>query len=107
MRGTDSVPTTVHGLNDQSALQESPSADRPTRPSAATSTSAPRRRRTHRWVVIAACVLILAAVVVYSHFKSTTKTTDKSGVPAVMITTARAKSGDLGVYFIVMVPVPP
>ena len=98
MRGTDSVPTTVHGLNDQSALQESPSGDRPTRPGAATSSSAPRRHRTHRRVVIAVCVLILAAVVVYPHFKSTTKTTDKSGVPAVMITTARAKSGDLGVY---------
>jgi len=97
MRGTDSVPTTVHSSNDQSALWESTPSDRPARPGAATSSSAPRRR-SHRRVVIAACVLILAAAVVYSHFKSVTKTRDKSAVPAVTISTATAKSGDLGVY---------
>ena len=54
----------------------------------------PNRKR----AIIAAGILIVIGTVAYFHFKSATNAKTNSGVPPVMINTAAASSGDIGVY---------
>jgi membrane fusion protein, multidrug efflux system len=56
-----------------------------------------RRRRSGRLVV--GFILVLAAILAYAHWKTVQKNTrSKSGPPPVMISTATASIGDIGVY---------
>ena len=54
----------------------------------------PNRKR----AIIAAGILIVIGTAAYFHFKSATNAKTNSGVPPVMINTAAASRGDIGVY---------
>jgi multidrug efflux system membrane fusion protein len=57
-------------------------------------------RRRHRWgQIVVGLILVVAAVALYAHWKAAKKDASAKGtVPAVMINTATAKTGDIGVY---------
>jgi multidrug efflux system membrane fusion protein len=63
-----------------------------------TASSVPRRR--HRWgQIVVGLILALAALAFYAHWKAAKKDGSAKGtVPTVMINTATAKTGDIGVY---------
>lgn len=99
MRDGDSVPAALHEPNGnrQTAIAEPRSRDRTRQGVAMTNFAGPLRPKRKR-VIIAAGILIVIGTVAYFHFKSATNAKTNSGVPPVMINTAAASSGDIGVY---------
>ena len=63
-----------------------------------TTSSIPRHQ--HRWgQIVVGLILALAALAFYAHWKAAQKDAGSKGTPpAVMINTATAKTGDIGVY---------
>ena len=99
MRDGDSVPAALHEPNGnrQTAIAEPRSHNRTRQGVAMTNFAGPLRPNRKR-AIIAAGILIVIGTVAYFHFKSATNAKTNSGVPPVMINTAAASSGDIGVY---------
>src|SRR5260370_186986 len=55
-----------------------------------------RRRRTARIAI--GSILILGLIILYVHWKAGSNSATRPAVPPVMISTATANSGDIGVY---------
>jgi membrane fusion protein, multidrug efflux system len=89
------------GRNDQ-PVKGSPSGIESPRNRGRSDLRLPRSQRERRGSrkrrILIASVLIVAAGLVYLHFKSAGNPSTRTGVPPVMISTAAAKSGDIGVY---------
>ena len=121
MRDTNYIPRPLSSLtgDDQHGLPEPPVSRPEQRPSLdvaaplaqppsrnrmpgtetnPTTSSVPRRR--HRWgQIVVGLILVVAAVALYAHWKAAKKDASAKGtVPAVMINTATAETGDIGVY---------
>jgi membrane fusion protein, multidrug efflux system len=76
---------------------------RPSQGNASTSAAMPQaaRSRRHRrrwWRILLGLILVLGATAGYWHWKAVQSDGHKGGPPPVMISTATASSGDIGVY---------
>ena len=100
MADNNSVPAPWNNSNgdSQQVMLAPTSRDRrPLTDSNPTTSAVPSRRR-HRKSLIIAAVLIVGAVSLYFYLRSANSGGNKGGPPPVMISTATASSGDIGVY---------
>lgn len=100
MPHNDHVPLPLNNSNgDGQYVMLAPSLQdrRPQTDRNAATLSAQNRRGRRRWLIVAA-VLIFGAVAVYFHVKAANNGAKQGAPPALMIGTATARRGDIGVY---------